>query len=54
MPEGRSLRPAIREDPRSRVPYANRHSMHFPGRAATLQRVIGPVAKDHGRYAARP
>lgn len=50
MPKGRNLRPAIMKHPRSRVPYVNRHSRHFPGRAATLQGVNSPFAKDHGRY----
>jgi hypothetical protein len=54
MPKGRSLRPAIMKDPRSRVPYVNRHSMHFPGRAATLQRVNDPVSADFGRVEAVP
>ena len=50
MPKGRSFRRAILKELRSRVPYVNRHSMHFYGRAANLQRVNGLVAMDYVRY----
>jgi hypothetical protein len=50
MPKGRSLRRAIMKELRSRVPYISRHSMHFSGRAASLQRVNGLVAMDYFRY----